>query len=87
MSAKTLYLRAWFAAPPGWPLTSSATLELARRRYRKAWKAIGGAHPSKQIHAYRLDNPYMAEHVWRLMLGMAKLEQLGKDLKSIRKGK
>lgn len=85
MSAKIMYLRACYAAPPGWPLTSSATLKVAKKRHREAKISLVDRHWNYKIHAYRLDNPYMAEHVWRLMLGMAKREQLGKDLKGVRK--
>jgi hypothetical protein len=57
-------------------MTSAQAVALARRRRVKAEKAllkrVDKSRVWKLVRIHRLDNPYMADHAWRLMLNMAK---------------
>jgi len=68
-------IRHEFQVPPGWTKTESETLSIARKRRAAAMREIGH-HPKawRTVLLYRLTNPYMAQHAWRLMLNMAKRE-------------
>ena len=75
-------LNAAFQPPPHWKLNPMQTLALSRKRYYAARKALlllpsGGVRNAvRAIINHRLANPYMSDHVWKMMLGMVRKHQL-----------
>ena len=70
------HLRYAYAAPAGCAMTSADAVRLARTRRQKAEKEllrrVDARQAWKLVRIHRLDNPYMADHAWRLMLNLAK---------------
>lgn len=63
-----------YQPPANWERNPEQTLKLAARRRARAHQVIAGTGVDKvarAIHIYRLDNPFMSESAWKILLNDA----------------